>query len=121
MVTAYSLIPGSSPLLDLTPRRPPAKLFSSNQLRTTTSAGKNSPPRINFTQRPPQANSSPHWHLPCRVGRISRPPAGHAQKRVFVSLSADAAAATSELRLLHCPEYRGSLTSNQLLLMEGLR
>ncbi|KAG8328542.1 hypothetical protein J6590_108055, partial [Homalodisca vitripennis] len=39
----------------------------------------NSSPRIDFTQRRLQAKFS----VPCRVGCISRPPAGHAQKRVF--------------------------------------
>ncbi|KAG8307077.1 hypothetical protein J6590_032984 [Homalodisca vitripennis] len=66
---------GFCPRLDFTNRHPQAKKkLSSNRLHTTTSASK--------------------LPVPCRVGCISRPPAGYAQKRVFVSLSADAAAAT---------------------------
>ncbi|KAG8268592.1 hypothetical protein J6590_023973 [Homalodisca vitripennis] len=75
------------------------KLHSSNRLHTTKSAGK-----LFYSNRLHTTTSSGKLSVPCRVGCISRPPAGHAQKRVFVSLSADAAAATSELRLLHCPE-----------------
>ncbi|KAG8299265.1 hypothetical protein J6590_105174, partial [Homalodisca vitripennis] len=50
------------------------------RLHKPTSASENSSPRISFTPRSKQKLS-----VSCRIGCISRPPAGHAQRRVFVS------------------------------------
>ncbi|KAG8316303.1 hypothetical protein J6590_054235 [Homalodisca vitripennis] len=72
MPTAYSLVQGFSPRLDFTNRRPQAKT-------------QNSSLRIDFTQRRPQAN-------------LSTASRSWAETRILQS-SADAASATSELRL----------------------